>query len=89
MNIQIIHDVEGNDIGVFIPMDDWILLKVNYPDIDTFSEKKTVAYTTAGQPLTKSQYQQLVNEGICQCKEGKFTSLEQLSEDLGYNYAKL
>ena len=87
--MQIVHDVEGNDVGVFIPMGDWALLKVNYPDIDRFAEKKTVAFTTSGQPLTKSQYQQLVNEGIQQCKEGKYVSLEQLSEDLGYNYADL
>jgi len=89
MNLQVIHDVQGNDVGVFIPMDDWMLIKINYPDIDSFSDKKTIAYTTSGRPLTKSQYQKLVNDGIRQCKEGKYTSLEQLSNDLGYNYADL
>ena len=89
MNLQLILDARGNDAGVFIPMDDWTLIKINYPGIDCFTEEKTIAYTTSGQPLTKSQYQALVNEGIRQCKEGKYTSLEQLSEDLGYNYADL
>ena len=35
MKLQAIHDVKGNDVGVFIPKDDWMLIKVNYPDIDS------------------------------------------------------
>ena len=89
MNLQVIHDARGNDAGIFIPMDDWMFIKVNYPDIESFTEKKTVAYTASGQPLTKGQYQKLVNEGIRQCREGKSTSLEHLSEELGYNYEDL
>jgi hypothetical protein len=34
MNLQVIHDARGNDAGVFIPMDDWMFIKINYPDID-------------------------------------------------------
>ena len=56
---------------------------------DAYSEEKTVAHTASGQPLTKGQYQERVKAGILQCKEGKCTSLEQLSEDLEYNYADL
>ena len=89
MNLQVIHDVKGNDVGVFIPMDDWNQIKVNYPEMNFFSEKKTIAYSASGQPLTVSQYQRLVNEGILQCKEGNYLSLEQLSENLGYSYADL
>ena len=88
MNLQAIHDVEGNEVGIFIPKDDWMLIKVNYPDIDRLFDE-TIAYTTSGKPLTKSQYQKLVLDGINQCKEGKYKTLEQLSEDLGYNYADL
>ena len=38
MNLQLIHDARGNDAGVFIPMDDWALIKINYPDIDHLNE---------------------------------------------------
>jgi hypothetical protein len=37
MNLQLIHDAQGNDTGVFIPMDDWMLIKIYYPDIDRFN----------------------------------------------------
>ncbi len=53
------------------------------------SDEKVVAYTASGQPLTQSQYKKRVEEGILQCKEGKCTSLEQLSEELGYDDADL
>ena len=55
----------------------------------SYSDNKTVAYTTSGRPLTKEQYRKRVEKGILQCKEGKYTELEQLSEKLGYNYADL
>ena len=35
MNLQTILDVQGNEVGIFIPKDDWILIKINYPDIDS------------------------------------------------------
>ena len=37
MNLQAIRDVQGNEVGVFIPKDDWMLIKVNYPDIDSLN----------------------------------------------------
>lgn len=38
MKIQVIHDGEGKNTGVFIPMEDWALIKTNYPDIDTLDQ---------------------------------------------------
>jgi len=35
MRLQIIQDSQGKDTGVFIPMEDWALIKINYPDVDT------------------------------------------------------
>ena len=37
MSLQIIQDGNGKPAGVFIPIDDWTLIKSNYPDIDSLS----------------------------------------------------
>lgn len=34
MRVQIIADGKGNNTGVFIPLEDWTLIKSKYPDID-------------------------------------------------------
>jgi hypothetical protein len=34
MNTQYLSDTNGNTIGVFIPINDWIALKEKYTDID-------------------------------------------------------
>lgn len=34
MRLQVIQDSHGNNTGVFIPIEDWALIKTNYPDID-------------------------------------------------------
>ncbi|MBN8651067.1 MAG: addiction module component CHP02574 family protein [Cytophagales bacterium] len=34
MRLQVIQDGEGNNAGVFIPMEDWTLIKNQYPDIE-------------------------------------------------------
>lgn len=34
MKIQVIQDSNGNSTGVLIPMEDWVLIKTNYPDVD-------------------------------------------------------
>lgn len=33
MKLQVIQDGSGNNAGVFIPMEDWNLIKSAYPDI--------------------------------------------------------
>jgi len=48
-----------------------------------------VAYTTDGKSLTHEQYRNRVRAGIEQCMKGESISLENLSEELGYNYADL
>lgn len=35
MNLQILKDNLGNQTGVFVPMEDWKIIKNNYPDIET------------------------------------------------------
>jgi hypothetical protein len=35
MNIQILQDGKGNSLGVFIPIDDWNLMKKEYPNIES------------------------------------------------------
>ena len=37
MRIQIIQDGVGNNAGVFIPIEDWTLIKNTYPDVDNIS----------------------------------------------------
>jgi len=33
MNLQFIHDTKGNTTGVFIPIEEWQLLKAKYADL--------------------------------------------------------
>lgn len=54
-----------------------------------YQNKEIIAYTTNGEPLTLDQYQKRVNTGIEQCIRGESISLEELSKELGYNYADL
>lgn len=37
MRLQVIQDGQGRDTGVFIPMEDWTLIKKQYPDIETIN----------------------------------------------------
>jgi len=34
MRLQVIQDGDGKNTGVFIPMEDWTLIKDQYPDIE-------------------------------------------------------
>lgn len=34
MSLQILKDSKGNNSGVFIPINDWKLIKQNYPNIE-------------------------------------------------------
>jgi len=48
-----------------------------------------VAYTIDGKALTFDQYRKRVHAGVEQCMRGESVGLEDLSKDLGYNYADL
>ena len=37
MNLQVLHDSNGNNSGVYIPPQDWTLIKQQYPDIEEIS----------------------------------------------------
>ena len=39
MKLQVIQDGSGNNAGVFIPMEDWDLIKSAYPDITRLTHK--------------------------------------------------
>ena len=54
-----------------------------------YPNPEIVAYTTKGEPLTQEQYRKRVSAGIEQCMRGQSISLEDLSKELGYNYADL
>jgi hypothetical protein len=34
MRLQVIQDGQGKNTGVFIPMEDWTIIKNQYPDIE-------------------------------------------------------
>lgn len=38
MKLQVLHDNFGNDTGVFVPMEDWNIIKREYPDIEFIDE---------------------------------------------------
>jgi hypothetical protein len=54
-----------------------------------YKDAEIVAYTTGGKALTREQYKKRINAGVEQCERGESISLEELSKDLGYNYATL
>ena len=37
MNLQVLHDSNGNNSGVYIPQHEWTLIKQQYPDIEEIS----------------------------------------------------
>jgi hypothetical protein len=54
-----------------------------------YPNSEIIACTTDGKALTRDQYKKRVNAGIEQCMRGESISLEDLSKELGYNYADL
>jgi len=54
-----------------------------------YQSNNIIAYTANNKMLTQEQYQQRVNLGIEQCMRGESIDLEELSKELGYNYADL
>ena len=54
-----------------------------------YQSSDIVAYATDSKALTQEQYQKRVNVGIEQCMRGESVSLEELSKELGYDYADL
>jgi hypothetical protein len=39
MKLQVLNDNFGNQTGVFVPIEDWNLIKKNYPDIETLEQE--------------------------------------------------
>lgn len=39
MGLQVIQDGKGKNAGVFIPIEEWTKMKVNYPDIDQLDKE--------------------------------------------------
>ena len=39
MKLQVLIDNLGNQTGVYVPMEDWNLIKNNYPDIETLEQE--------------------------------------------------
>jgi hypothetical protein len=54
-----------------------------------YQNGEIIAYTSDGEALTYEQYNKRVNAGIEQCMRGESISLEELTKELGYNYADL
>lgn len=39
MKLQVLQDNFGNKMGVYVPMEDWDLIKINYPDIEMLEKE--------------------------------------------------
>ena len=39
MKLQVLKDNFGNQTGVYVPMEDWNLIKNNYPDIENLENE--------------------------------------------------
>ncbi len=42
MKLQVLEDSNGKQTGVFVPIDDWTLIKRNYPDIENLDQELPV-----------------------------------------------
>ncbi|REG91166.1 addiction module protein [Flavobacterium aquicola] len=38
MKLQVLHDSDGNNSGVYIPAQEWDLIKKQYPDIEEITD---------------------------------------------------
>ncbi len=38
MKLQVLRDNFGNQTGVYVPIEDWTLIKNNYPDIENLEQ---------------------------------------------------
>ena len=85
MNVNAV-DYIFNEISLLPNQDKEQLFLRMKKELYPYEDKKTVAYTVSGLPLTKEQYQKRIVESIKQYRDGKYTTLEQLSNDLGYKY---
>ena len=61
----------------------------NRMKMEFYRNSEIVAYTTDGKALTHELYKKRVNASIEQCMRGESIGLEELSKELGYNYANL
>ena len=57
--------------------------------MDFYNSSERIVYTADGNALTREQYKKRVETGIEQCIRGESINLEELSKELGYNYADL
>ena len=39
MKLQVLQDNFGKQTGVYVPIEDWALIKNNYPDIETLEQE--------------------------------------------------
>ena len=39
MKLQVLQDNFGNQTGVYVPIEDWTLIKNNYPDIESLEQE--------------------------------------------------
>ena len=71
MKLQIIQDGQGKNSGIFIPIEDWALIKINYPDIDSLDSNipnwqkellETRLKTIAKNPKSIKSIDELFNE---------------------------
>ncbi len=47
-----------------------------------FAKKEIVAYTTAGQPLTKDEYIEEINIGLRQIEKGEMITDDELQKEI-------
>ena len=75
MSLQIIQDGNGKPAGVFIPIDDWTLIKSSYPDIDNLSSD------------IPEWQKQLINKRMAKISidENNIKSIDGLFEELDSN----
>lgn len=39
MKLQVLKDNFGNQTGIYVPIEDWTLIKSHYPDIETLEQE--------------------------------------------------
>lgn len=67
MKIQMIQDARGNDTGVYVPIDEWKLLKKQFKDL------QVLEYKEPGKELLLAELKEAVNQ-LTLIEQGKLKS---------------
>lgn len=73
-------DLKNSVIASLDNADDTLLKPIKLV-IEKYLENETVAYSTVGEPLNKSNYEKLIEEAILEIEQGNYLSQDELEQE--------